>query len=55
LLFKEACSQIGMTLENRYRYIYLSVFSDHVASIHRNDINTYTRSSTYVESQPWFG
>jgi hypothetical protein len=55
LMLNSACNKIGITFDDQYRYIYLSVFSNHVASTHRNDINTYTRSSTHVESQPWFG
>lgn len=55
LMLESACDEIGTHFNDEYRYIYLSLFSDHVASIHRDDINTYTRSSTYVESQPWFG
>ena len=51
---KKGCRDRGLTVQNRFRYIYLNVFCDHVADTHRNDINTYRRSSEYVESQPWF-
>ena len=54
LLLKDACARIALTLQNRYRYIYLSEFCDHVADTHRADINVFKRSSSYVESQPWF-
>ncbi len=53
-LLKAACAEINVTLHNRYRYIYLSEFCDHVAGVHRADINIFKRSSSYVESQPWF-
>jgi hypothetical protein len=49
-----ACEGLGITFEDRYRYIYLSRFCDHVADTHRDDIIMYKRSSEYVESQPWF-
>lgn len=55
LKLKAACAELGIHFENQYRYIYLSVFSDYVANSHREDIKTYTRSSTYVESHPWLG
>lgn len=54
LTLKTACADQGITLYDDYRYIYLSSFCDHVADHHREDINTYKRSSEYVESQPWF-
>lgn len=54
LLLKDACREIDVRLQNRYRYIYLSEFCNHVADIHRADINIFKRSSSYVESQPWF-
>ena len=54
LLLKDACARVDMTLRNRYRYIYFSEFCDHVADTHRADINVFKRSSSYVESQPWF-
>lgn len=53
-MVKAGCRDRGLTVQNRFRYIYLNVFCDHVADTHRNDINTYRRSSEYVESQPWF-
>lgn len=55
LLLKSACEDLGITFYDRHRYTYLTVFSNYVADTHREDINTYTRSSEYVESQPWFG
>jgi hypothetical protein len=54
VLLKSACEDLGITFENRYRYIYLSRFCDHVADTHREDINAFKWSSEYVESQPWF-
>ena len=54
LMLRSACESSGITLHNRYRYIYLSKFCDHVADTHREDINAYKWSSEYVESQPWF-
>lgn len=54
LLVKKACAELDIRLQNRYRYIYLSEFCDHVADTHRADINVFKRSSSYVESQPWF-
>jgi hypothetical protein len=54
MLLKSACKDLDLTLQNRHRYIYLSRFCDHVANTHRKDINTFRRSSDYVESQPWF-
>lgn len=54
LLLKDACAGIDLPLPNHYRYLYLSVFCDHVADTHRADINVFKRSSSYVESQPWF-
>jgi len=54
LELKPACAEMGVTLEDRYRYVYLSSFCDHVADGHRDDINAYRWSSEHVESQPWF-
>jgi hypothetical protein len=54
LLLKSACKDLGITFEDRYRYIYLSRFCDHVADRHREHINTYKWSSEHVEKQPWF-
>lgn len=54
VMLELACEDVGITFEDRYRYIYLSRFCDHVADTHRDDINMYKRSSEYVESQPWF-
>lgn len=54
LQLKDACARIDVRFQNRYRYIYLSEFCDHVADAHREDINIFKRSSDYVESQPWF-
>ncbi len=54
LLLKDACREIDVRLQNRYRYIYLSEFCNHVTDVHRADINVFKRSSNYVESQPWF-
>ncbi|NJO00152.1 MAG: hypothetical protein HC875_41595 [Anaerolineales bacterium] len=54
LLLKSACQKLDLTLYDHYRYVYLSQFCDHVGETHRENINTYTRSSDYVESQPWF-
>ena len=54
LMLKAACRDAGVILRDHYRYVYLSCFCDHVAESHRDDINTYRRSSEYVESQPWF-
>lgn len=54
LLLKSACDDLGMTFHNRYRYVYLSKFCDHVANTHRDDINAYRWSSEDVESRPWF-
>ncbi len=54
LLLKSASEDSGVVLHDHYRYVYLSQFCDHVADRHRDDINTYKRSSAYVESQPWF-
>lgn len=54
LMLKYACEDLNITFDNTYRYIYLDAFNDHVAEQHRNDINTYRRSSEDVEAQPWF-
>lgn len=54
LMLKSACEKLGITLENHYRYIYLSRFCDHVADRHREDINAFKWSSEHVENQPWF-
>ncbi len=54
VMLELACEDLGIKFENRYRYIYLSRFCDHVADTHREDINAFKRSSEYVESQPWF-
>lgn len=53
-ILQSGCQDLGVTLYDHYRYIYLSQFCDHVAETHREGINTYKRSSDYVESQPWF-
>ncbi|GIK39568.1 MAG: hypothetical protein BroJett011_34010 [Chloroflexota bacterium] len=53
-LLQAACQALDVTLFDHYRYIYLSRFCDHVGDTHRENIYTYTRSSEYVESQPWF-
>lgn len=52
-LLKAACKESDITLYDSYRYIYLSVFCDHVANRHREHINVFKRSSEYVESH-WF-
>lgn len=54
LMLGSACANQGIRLHDHCRYIYLSAFCDHVAALHRDDINTYKRSSKDVESQPWF-
>jgi hypothetical protein len=54
IMLKSNCEDLSITFFDRYRYIYLSTFCDHVANIHRENILTYTRSSEYVERQPWF-
>lgn len=54
LMLKAACKELKITFYDLNRYTYLDAFNNHVAETHREDINTYTRSSTYVESQPWF-
>ena len=54
LMLQKACELEKIPLFDQYRYIYLSAFSNHVASLHFDDINTYRRSSEDVESQPWF-
>jgi hypothetical protein len=54
LLLKEGCHDLGIGFNDDFRYIYLSVFNDFVAEKHREDILTYRRSSSDVESQPWF-
>jgi hypothetical protein len=53
LLLESACSDSGVTFHDRYRYVYLSRFFNHVANEHRDDINTYRWSSEYVEARPW--
>jgi hypothetical protein len=53
-LLRSACAEKGITFYDRHRYTYLSLFSDFVADLHRDDINCFTRSSEYVESRPWF-
>lgn len=54
LMLESACADLGITFEDRYRYVHLSRFCDHVADTHREDINTFKWSSEHVESQPWF-
>jgi hypothetical protein len=54
VMLELACEDLGIKFENRYRYIYLSRFCNHVADTHREDINAYKWSSEYVESRPWF-
>ena len=53
-LLESGCSDRGITFADRYRYIYLDKFCDHVGDVHREDINTYKWSSEDVESRPWF-
>lgn len=47
LMLKEACAQKGYSLTNRYRYIYLDEFFDHIANIHQDDIGLLKRSDEY--------
>ena len=54
VMLELACEDLGITFEDRCRYIYLSRFCDHVADTHREDINAYKWNSEYVESRPWF-
>jgi hypothetical protein len=54
LMLESACFDLGITFEDRYRYVYLSRFCDHVADTHREHINTFRWSSEHVERQPWF-
>lgn len=54
LLLKTSLTAHGVTLKHYHRYIYLSVFCDHIGEIHRSDIQIFKRSSQHVESQPWF-
>lgn len=54
LMLKAACATQDIHFVDGYRYIYLDLFTDHVADTHREDINIFTQSSTYVESRPWF-
>lgn len=51
---KSACEALHLTLYDLSRYTYLDAFNDFVADTHRENINIFTRSSTDVESQPWF-
>lgn len=53
LLLRSACEEIGIDLENQYRYIYLSEFFHFIADKHREDINVLTNSSETVESR-WY-
>jgi hypothetical protein len=50
LLLKQACKKLGIRFDDRYRYIYLSTFTDYVADLHRKDIDVYKRNSEYVEN-----
>ncbi|MCB9423191.1 MAG: hypothetical protein H6667_25560 [Ardenticatenaceae bacterium] len=52
-LLKEASAKAGIHFHDHNRYIYLSAFCDHVGDRHRNDINTYRRSSEYADTH-WF-
>jgi hypothetical protein len=54
VLLKSACGDLGITFDDRYRYVYLDKFFDHVADTHREDINAYRWSSEDVESRAWF-
>jgi hypothetical protein len=54
LMLRDAFQEKGYSMDPAYRYVYLSTFSDHVADTHRSDIHVFTRSSDYVERQPYF-
>lgn len=54
LMLKAACAEKGVQLFDWYRYIYLSRFCDHIGEQHRNDINTFRRSSEHVEQLGWY-
>lgn len=54
LMLKKAFGPFNITFDSARRYIYLSVFCDHVGAVHRDHIQVYKRSSQHVESQPWF-
>jgi len=50
LMLKEACGCEGITFHSRYRYIYLSLFCDHIADVNRQSIECLKWSSEHVES-----
>jgi hypothetical protein len=50
LLLRSRYQEIGVSLHNHNRYIYLGAFCDHVADRHRDAISTYKRNSEHVES-----
>lgn len=50
LLLKQACGEKGIRFYDRYRYIYLTAFTDYIANSHRKDIDTLKWSSDHVES-----
>ena len=54
MMLRSACRAQGVVLQDHYRYVYLSGFSDYIAEVHAEDINVLKRSSEYVESRPWF-
>lgn len=50
LLLKNACETHGIRFYDRHRYIYLSAFTDFIASQHREDIGCLKWSSDDVEN-----
>jgi hypothetical protein len=49
LLLKQACNKLNLSLEQRYRYVYLDTFLESIASHHENDIHTLKRAAEYAE------
>ena len=50
LMLKQACTGCGPRMEDRYRYIYLATFFNHIGEVHRSDIASLKWSSEHVES-----
>lgn len=49
LLLKDACNAEGIIFENRYRYIYLDTFLDHIADIWQREISDLKKTGDYAE------
>lgn len=48
LLLKESCKQKGISFQNKYRYIYLDAFLNHIAEIEKEEISFLKKSGNYA-------